>query len=132
MLICWLKIVRMRYDDVDIICSIIYVIYLMLFNLFICYLFMYYIIFKIITFSYPLQLGSYVIYYLDYIIGRSWWVVVLYLMQCVVVIVVRGKPYNIMKDEIFLSPNAFLQSSIKSMLTFSWNIVLPTVLTVNL
>ena len=49
-----------------------------------------------LVFCFPLatEFGIFVVYFLDYIVGSAWWVIVLYLAQLFAVFVVRGKPYS--------------------------------------
>ncbi len=41
-----------------------------------------------------LQIGIFVVYFLDYTMGCGWWVMVLYLIQIFAVFIVRGRPYS--------------------------------------
>ncbi|XP_043483923.1 sodium-dependent transporter bedraggled [Leptopilina heterotoma] len=77
------------------------------------------------------NLGGHVIYYLENIIGKSWWVIILYLIQFGVVFLVRRVPYNVIQTtETILSPSNCVQQFVDPMLSFLWNIPLPTALTV--
>ncbi|XP_051173123.1 sodium-dependent transporter bedraggled isoform X2 [Leptopilina boulardi] len=77
------------------------------------------------------ELGNNSVYYLENVIDKSWWVIILYLMQCGVVFLVRRDLCNVLLSTvIFSSTNKCFQNFIGSVLTFSWNIILPTVLMV--
>ena len=39
-----------------------------------------------------LQIGIFIVYFLDNILGSGWWVMVLYMIQLFAVLVVRGNP----------------------------------------
>jgi solute carrier family 6 (neurotransmitter transporter) len=41
-----------------------------------------------------LQLGIWVVYFLDTVVGSGWWLALLHCLLLVAVLVVRGRPYN--------------------------------------
>ena len=81
-------------------------------------------------FCFPLatEFGLYVVYFLDYIIGCAWWILILYLIQLFAVFVIRGKPYsseNIVR--VFFDPKRTLCASVAGpLLAFMWNVVSST------
>ncbi|XP_011631606.1 uncharacterized protein LOC105423533 isoform X2 [Pogonomyrmex barbatus] len=78
------------------------------------------------------ELGIYVVYYLDYIVGGSWWIIVLYIIQIGAVFAVRGRPHTgeAVVAELFPPTERCLRYWIGPLLSFTWNVVLPTILTV--
>ena len=41
-----------------------------------------------------LQLGIFVVYFMDFCVGGGWWIVLLYLIELMAVFMVRGRPYS--------------------------------------
>lgn len=80
-----------------------------------------------------LQLGIYVVYYLDYTVGGAWWIIVLYLMQVGAVFAVRGRPHTgeAVVAELFPPTGRCLRYWAGPLLSFIWNVVLPVTLMVN-
>ena len=71
-----------------------------------------------------LQIGIFIVYFLDNILGSGWWVMVLYMIQLFAVLVVRGKPYGAEQIVTVLFPKKACCSSILGpMLAFTWNVV---------
>ena len=70
------------------------------------------------------QMGIFVVYFLDNIMGSAWWVMVLYLIQLFAVMVVRGKPYGSEQIVSVIFPKkACCSSWIGPLLAFTWNVV---------
>ena len=70
------------------------------------------------------QIGIFIVYFLDNILGSGWWVMVLYLVQLFAVMVVRGKPYGSEQIVSVLFPKkACCSSWIGPLLAFTWNVV---------
>ncbi|CAH0384145.1 unnamed protein product [Bemisia tabaci] len=76
------------------------------------------------------ELGIFVIYYIDYCIGSSWWLVLLYLLEIGAVFMVRGRPYSgeTVVATLFSHTSQLLQSWVAPMLSFIWNVILPVAL----
>jgi len=75
------------------------------------------------------EMGIFVVYFLDNIMGSAWWVMVLYLVQLFAVMVVRGKPYGSEQIVSVIFPKkACCSSWIGPLLAFTWNVVLPIAL----
>jgi solute carrier family 6 (neurotransmitter transporter) len=79
-----------------------------------------------------LQLGIFVVHFLDYTIGCSWWLMVLYLLEILAVFVVRGRPYSgeTVVAAMFNRSAGCLQVWASPLLVFTWNIILPVALVV--
>ena len=70
------------------------------------------------------QIGIFIVYFLDNILGSGWWVMVLYLVLLFAVMVVRGKPYGAEQLVSTLFPKkACCSSWIGPLLAFTWNVV---------
>jgi solute carrier family 6 (neurotransmitter transporter) len=82
--------------------------------------------------NFLLQLGIFVVHFLDYTIGSSWWLMVLYLIEIVVVFVVRGRPYSgeTVVATLFSRSTGCLCAWAAPLLIFTWNVILPIVLVV--
>lgn len=80
-----------------------------------------------------LQLGIFVVYFLDYVIGGSWWIMLLYLIELIAVFVVRGRPYSgeTVVATLFSRASICAQTWLAPMLSFTWNVILPTMLLVS-
>ena len=80
-----------------------------------------------------LQIGIFIVYFLDNILGSGWWVMVLYMIQLFAVLVVRGKPYGAEQIVTVLFPKKACCSSILGpVLAFTWNVVSHLIKSVNL
>lgn len=79
-----------------------------------------------------LQLGIFVVHFLDYTIGCSWWLMVLYLLEILAVFVVRGRPYSgeTVVTTMFSRSAGCLQAWAAPLLIFTWNVILPVALVV--
>lgn len=80
-----------------------------------------------------LQLGIYIVYFLDFTVGGIWWLILVILLQIVAVFMVRGRPYS--GDNLvtaLFSPNNHpcILSWAPAMLSFTWNVILPVALMV--
>ena len=70
------------------------------------------------------QIGIFIVYFLDNILGSGWWVMVLHLVLLFAVMVVRGKPYGAEQIVSTLFPKkACCSSWIGPLLAFTWNVV---------
>lgn len=75
------------------------------------------------------------VYFMDVTVGGSWWLILIIVLQIVAVFMVRGRPYS--GDTVVTalfppsSQSCFL-SWAPTLLSFTWNVVLPVALTVNL
>ncbi|XP_076178672.1 sodium-dependent transporter bedraggled isoform X2 [Ptiloglossa arizonensis] len=78
------------------------------------------------------ELGIHVVYYLDYTIGGSWWIMILYLVQVGAVFAVRGRPHSgeAVVAELFPPTSRYLRHWAGPLLSFTWNVVLPVILMV--
>jgi solute carrier family 6 (neurotransmitter transporter) len=79
-----------------------------------------------------LQLGIFVVHFLDYTIGCSWWLSLLYLVEILAVFVVRGRPYSgeTVVVTLFSQNAGCLLAWGAPLLVFVWNIILPVALAV--
>ncbi|XP_076379577.1 sodium-dependent transporter bedraggled isoform X2 [Megalopta genalis] len=75
------------------------------------------------------ELGIHVVYYLDYTIGGSWWIMILYLVQVGAVFAVRGRPHSgeAVVAELFPPTSRCLKHWAGPLLSFTWNVVLPVI-----
>jgi solute carrier family 6 (neurotransmitter transporter) len=82
--------------------------------------------------NFLLQLGIFVVHFLDYAIGGSWWLMVLYLIEILVVFVVRGRPYSgeTVVATLFSHSAGCLHAWAAPLLVFTWNVILPIALVV--
>ena len=70
------------------------------------------------------QIGIFIVYFLDNILGSAWWVMVLYMIQLFAVLVVRGKPYGAEQIVTVIFPRkACCSSMLGPLLAFTWNVV---------
>ncbi|XP_078049050.1 sodium-dependent transporter bedraggled [Augochlora pura] len=78
------------------------------------------------------ELGIHVVYYLDYTIGGSWWIMILYLVQVGAVFAVRGRPHSgeAVVAELFPPTGRCLRHWAGPLLSFTWNVILPVILMV--
>ncbi|XP_029049507.1 sodium-dependent transporter bedraggled isoform X2 [Osmia bicornis bicornis] len=86
------------------------------------------------------ELGIHVVYYLDYTIGGTWWIMILYLVQVGAVFAVRGRPHSgeAVVAELFPPTGQYLRHwtgrYLKHwagpLLSFTWNVILPVILMV--
>ncbi|XP_075227667.1 sodium-dependent transporter bedraggled isoform X2 [Lycorma delicatula] len=78
------------------------------------------------------ELGVFVVYFLDHVIGGGWWIMLLYLAELVAVFVVRGRPYSgeTVVATLFSRASLCVQTWVAPMLSFTWNVILPTILLV--
>ncbi|XKL62296.1 hypothetical protein PGB90_002129 [Kerria lacca] len=76
------------------------------------------------------ETGIFVVYFLDFVIGCGWWIMVLYLLQLGAIFIVRGRPYSseTIVITLFTRSNYFLQNWIAPMFSFNWNVILPVTL----
>ncbi|XP_026667413.1 uncharacterized protein LOC108622610 isoform X2 [Ceratina calcarata] len=76
--------------------------------------------------------GIHVVYYLDYTIGGTWWIMILYLVQVGAVFAVRGRPHSgeAVVAELFPPTGRCLRHWAGPLLSFTWNVVLPVILMV--
>ncbi|XP_043511464.1 sodium-dependent transporter bedraggled isoform X2 [Frieseomelitta varia] len=76
------------------------------------------------------ELGIHVVYYLDYTIGGTWWIMILYLVQVGAVFAVRGRPHSgeAVVAELFPPTGRCLRHWAGPLLSFTWNVVLPVIL----
>jgi hypothetical protein len=83
--------------------------------------------------NFLLQLGIFVVHFLDYAIGGSWWLMVLYLIEILVVFVVRGRPYSgeTVVATLFSHSAGCLHTWAAPLLVFTWNVILPIALVVS-
>ena len=79
-----------------------------------------------------LQSGIFLVYYLDYVVGGAWWIMVLYLVQVGAVFAVRGRPHTgeTVVAELFPPTGRCLRYWAGPLLSFTWNVVLPVALMV--
>ncbi|XP_043588286.1 sodium-dependent transporter bedraggled isoform X2 [Bombus pyrosoma] len=78
------------------------------------------------------ELGIHVVYYLDYTIGGTWWIMILYLVQVGAVFAVRGRPHSgeAVVAELFPPTGRCLRHWAGPLLSFTWNVILPVILMV--
>ncbi|XP_054005928.1 sodium-dependent transporter bedraggled isoform X1 [Hylaeus anthracinus] len=78
------------------------------------------------------ELGIHIVYYIDYTIGGSWWIMILYLVQVGAVFAVRGRPHSgeAVVAELFPPTGRCLRHWAGPLLSFTWNVVLPVILMV--
>ncbi|XP_026667415.1 uncharacterized protein LOC108622610 isoform X4 [Ceratina calcarata] len=78
------------------------------------------------------SMGIHVVYYLDYTIGGTWWIMILYLVQVGAVFAVRGRPHSgeAVVAELFPPTGRCLRHWAGPLLSFTWNVVLPVILMV--
>ncbi|XP_023288021.1 uncharacterized protein LOC105700187 isoform X4 [Orussus abietinus] len=76
------------------------------------------------------ELGIYVVYYLDYTIGGSWWIMVLYVVQVGAVFAFRGRPFtgDEVVAELFPPTGGCLRHWAGPLLSFTWNVIAPVLL----
>ncbi|CAL7946640.1 unnamed protein product [Xylocopa violacea] len=79
-----------------------------------------------------IQFGIHIVYYLDYTIGGTWWIMILYLVQVGAVFAVRGRPHSgeAVVAELFPPTGGCLRHWAGPLLSFTWNVVLPVILMV--
>jgi solute carrier family 6 (neurotransmitter transporter) len=79
-----------------------------------------------------LQLGIFVVHFLDYTIGCSWWLTLLYLVEILAVFLVRGRPYSgeTVVATLFGQNAGCLHAWAAPLLVFVWNVILPVALVV--
>ncbi|KAG5330700.1 SC6A9 protein, partial [Acromyrmex charruanus] len=77
-----------------------------------------------------IQLGIYVVYYLDYTVGGAWWIIFLYLIQIVALFAIRGRPHSgeAVVAELFPPSGRYLKYWAAPLLSFTWTVVLPLTL----
>ena len=79
-----------------------------------------------------LQIGIFIVYFLDNILGSGWWVMVLYMIQLFAVLVVRGKPYGAEQIVTVMFPKkACCSGMLGPLLAFTWNVVSHVISPVN-
>lgn len=74
------------------------------------------------------EIGIYVIWFMDYTIGGTWWSIMLILLEIIVIFMVRGRPYsgdNVVTALFHQNNNACLLSWAPALLSFTWNVILP-------
>ncbi|CAL7946641.1 unnamed protein product [Xylocopa violacea] len=78
------------------------------------------------------EFGIHIVYYLDYTIGGTWWIMILYLVQVGAVFAVRGRPHSgeAVVAELFPPTGGCLRHWAGPLLSFTWNVVLPVILMV--
>ena len=77
-----------------------------------------------VTTIFLLQIGIFIVYFLDNILGSGWWVMVLYMIQLFAVLVVRGKPYGAEQIVTVIFPKkACCSGMLGPLLAFTWNVV---------
>ncbi|CAK9799594.1 Sodium-dependent transporter bedraggled [Anthophora plagiata] len=78
------------------------------------------------------EMGIHVVYYLDYTIGGTWWIMILYLVQVGAVFAVRGRPHSgeAVVAELFPPTGRCLRHWAGPLLSFTWNVILPVILMV--
>lgn len=78
------------------------------------------------------ELGIFVVHFLDYTIGCSWWLTLLYLAEILAVFLVRGRPYSgeTVVTALFSHNAGCLHAWAAPLLVFIWNVILPVALVV--
>ena len=85
-----------------------------------------------VTTIFLLQIGIFIVYFLDNILGSGWWVMVLYMIQLFAVLVVRGKPYGAEQIVTVIFPKkACCSGMLGPLLAFTWNVVSHVISRVN-
>lgn len=90
--------------------------------------------FKSVLLIIHLQLGIYVVYFLDVTVGGLWWLILVILLQIVAVFMVRGRPYSgdtVVTAMFKATTQSCLLNWAPALLSFTWNVVLPVVLMVS-
>ncbi|RZF39999.1 hypothetical protein LSTR_LSTR002402 [Laodelphax striatellus] len=78
------------------------------------------------------ELGIFVVYFIDYVVGGGWWIMLLYVVELTAVFMVRGRPYSgeTIVATLFSRAGSFMQCWVAPLLAFTWNVILPTLLLV--
>ncbi|BET01002.1 transporter [Nesidiocoris tenuis] len=76
------------------------------------------------------EFGIFVVYFLDFCVGGAWWIVLLYLIEIMVVFMVRGRPYSgeTVVSELFKKAGTSMRNWAAPLLSFTWNVILPVFL----
>ena len=80
---------------------------------------------ELMTFS-DLQLGISIVYLLDYVMGASWWLMIIYVIEIAAVLIVRGRPYSGESIvAVLVKGSGCMANWCNPLLSFSWSVVLP-------
>ena len=77
------------------------------------------------------EIGIFIVYFLDYVVGSGWFAIILYLIFLFVVFVIRGRPYSgenivtvLFGDKNSSSSNYYgCLGLLAPILVFLWNVV---------
>lgn len=69
--------------------------------------------------------GLAIIYYLDFLFGGAWWILILWASYIISIFMVRGRPFT----SDVLVKDLKLSDCLSAFLAFSWNVLLPLALT---
>lgn len=81
-----------------------------------------------LVFCFPMatELGIYVVYFLDYVIGCAWWIIILYLIQVFAMFVIRSKAYGADRVvTVLFKPKQLCSQHVGPLLAFIWHVILP-------
>lgn len=83
-----------------------------------------------LKFAFLLQLGVFVVYFVDFCLGGGWWVVGVTVVQVCAVLMLRGRPYTgeHIAQALFGSKTSCLTYWAIPLLTFTWNVIMPVAL----
>ena len=77
------------------------------------------------------QLGIWIVYFLDTVVGNGWWLALLHCLLIIAVIVVRGHPYNgEVLANILFGEHCTMKKWLSPVLAFIWSVALPVYLLV--
>lgn len=71
-------------------------------------------------------MGISIVYLMDYAMGSSWWLMIIYVIQIAAVLIVRGRPYSGESVlAVLVKGSAWMVNWASPLLSFSWSVVLP-------
>lgn len=80
----------------------------------------------ILSFPLATEIAVFIVFFLDYVVGSAWWIIILYLLQMLAIFVVRGKPYsgeNVIAAVFFPRKRVHCSAVLSTIVVFMWNVV---------
>ncbi|RWS10517.1 sodium-dependent proline transporter-like protein [Dinothrombium tinctorium] len=74
--------------------------------------------------------GLFVLYYVDFAFGSLWWLSLLYLLQIIAVLIIRGRPCGAENLVAMLTRSESTRNWLLPLLTFHWNLIIPVIIMV--
>ncbi|KAG8180206.1 hypothetical protein JTE90_027918 [Oedothorax gibbosus] len=71
------------------------------------------------------NIGLYIVFYLDFVIGSLWWIVLIYFIMLFAILFIRGRPYGTDQLVTIISQNPIKRAKIMPLFMLMWNIILP-------